>query len=38
MLFFPVFTEGIKAKHNELDSESDIFPYDEGQNWQIWLV
>ena len=35
MLFFPIFTKGIKAKLNELESESDIFPSDKGQSWQI---
>ena len=31
MLFFPIFTKGIKAKLNELESESDIFPQNEGK-------
>ena len=29
MLFAPIFTKGIKAKLNELESESDIFPQNE---------
>ena len=29
--FFPIFTKGIKAKLNELESESDIFPQNEGK-------
>ena len=31
MLFSPIFTKGIKAKLNELESESDIFPQNEGK-------
>ena len=31
MLFFLIFTKGIKAKLNELESESDIFPQNEGK-------
>ena len=31
MQFFPIFTKGIKAKLNELESESDIFPQNEGK-------
>ena len=31
MLFPPVFTKGINAKLNELESESDIFPQNEGK-------
>ena len=31
LLFFPIFTIGIKAKLNELESESDIFPQTEGE-------
>ena len=31
MLFAPIFTKGIKAKLNELESESDIFPQNEGK-------
>ena len=31
LLFFPIFTKGIKAKLNELESESDIFPQNEGK-------
>ena len=31
MLFFPILTKGIKAKLNELESESDIFPQNEGK-------
>ena len=30
-LFFPIFTKGIEAKLNELKSESDIFPQNEGK-------
>ena len=37
MLFFLIFTKGILAKPNELESESDIFPQNEGQNCQIWI-
>ena len=37
LLFFPILTEGIKAKLNELESESDNFPQNEGQSWQIWI-
>jgi len=29
LLFFPIFTKGTKAKNNELESESDIFPRNE---------
>ena len=28
---FPFFTKGIKAKLNDLESESDIFPQNEGK-------
>ena len=31
LLFFPIFTKGIQAKHNELESESDIFLQNEGK-------
>ena len=31
MLFFLIFTKGFKAKLNELESESDIFPRNEGK-------
>ena len=31
LLFFLIFTKGFKAKLNELESESDIFPRDEGK-------
>ena len=31
MLFGSIFTKGIKAKLNELESESDIFPQNEGK-------
>ena len=31
LLFFTIFTKGIKAKLNKLESESDIFPQDEGK-------
>ena len=31
MQFFPISTKGIKAKLNELESESDIFPQNEGK-------
>ena len=31
MLFFSIFTKGIKAKLNESESESDIFPQNEGK-------
>ena len=31
MLFFPIFIKGIKEKLNDLESESDIFPQDEGK-------
>ena len=31
MLFFPIFSKGIKAKLNDLESESDIFPQNEGK-------
>ena len=34
MLFSPIFTKGIKAKLNELESESDI----EGQRWETELL
>ena len=33
----PIFTKGILANLNELESESDIFPQNEGQSWQIWI-
>ena len=32
MLLFPIFTKGIKANLNELESESDIFPQNEGKD------
>ena len=32
MLFFTIFTKGIKGKLNELESESDIFPQNEGKD------
>ena len=32
-----MFTKGIKAKLNELESESDTFPQNERQSWQIWI-
>ena len=31
LLFFSILTKGIKAKLNELESESDIFPQNEGK-------
>ena len=31
LIFSLIFTEGIKAKFNELESESDIFPQNEGK-------
>ena len=31
MLFAPIFTKGIKAKPNALESESDFFPQNEGK-------
>ena len=31
MLFLPIFTKGIRAKLNELESESEIFPQNEGK-------
>ena len=31
LIFFPIFTKGIRAKFNELESESDIFPHNEGK-------
>ena len=31
MLFAPIFTKGIKAKRNQLESGSDIFPQNEGK-------
>ena len=31
MLLTPILTKGIKAKLNELESESDIFPQNEGK-------
>ena len=31
LLFFPIFSKGIKAKLNDLESESDIFPQTEGK-------
>ena len=37
MLFLPIFSKWIKAKLNELESESDNFPQNEGQSWQIWI-
>ena len=37
LLFSPIFTEGNKAKLIEVESESDIFPEDEEQSWQIWI-
>ena len=30
MQFFTIFTKGMKAKLNELESEIDIFPQNEG--------
>ena len=37
LLFFLIFTKGILAKPNELESESDIFPQNERQSRQIWI-
>ena len=31
LLFFPIFTKGIKAKLNDLESESDFSPQNEGK-------
>ena len=31
MAFLPNFSKGIKAKLNDLESESDIFPQNEGK-------
>ena len=31
LLFLPIFTKRFKAKLNELESESDIFPGNEGK-------
>ena len=31
LLFFAIFIKGIKAKLNELESESDIFPQNEAK-------
>ena len=36
--FFLILTKGIKAKLNELESDSDIFPYNEGQSWKTELT
>ena len=30
-LFFPIFTKGIEAKLNDLESESDILPQNKGK-------
>ena len=38
MLFSPIFTKGIKAKLNELESESDIFPQNEGEDGKSELT
>ena len=38
MQFFPIFTKGIKAKLNELESESDIFPQNEGKDGKSELT
>ena len=38
MLFLPIFTKGIKAKLNELESESDIFPQNEGKVGKSELI
>ena len=38
LLFFPIFHKGIKAKLNELESESDILPYNEGHSWETELT
>ena len=35
LLFSPIFIVGNKAILIEVESESDIFPEDEGQSWQI---
>ena len=32
LIFFPIFKKGSKAKFNELESESDIFPQNEGKD------
>ena len=31
LLFFPIFTKGLRAKLDKLESESDIFPQHEGK-------
>ena len=33
-----IFIKGIKAKLIELEIESDIFPYNEGQSWETELT
>ena len=38
MLFFPNFSKGIKAKLNELESESGIFPQNEGKDGKSELT
>ena len=38
LLFFRIFTTGIKAKLNELESESDIFPQNEGKDGKSELT
>ena len=38
LIFFPIFTKGIKAKFNELESESDIFPQNEGKVGKSELI
>ena len=38
MKFFPIFTKGIKAKLNELESESDILPQNGGKDGKSELT
>ena len=38
LLLFPIFTTGIKAKLNKLESERDIFPQNEGKDGKSELT
>ena len=38
VFFLLIFTKGIKTKLIELESESEIFPYNEGQSWETELT
>ena len=38
LLFFPILTKGIKAKLNELESESNVFLQNEGKDGKSELT